>query len=640
MIFDLASLPWLPTAPDDFRRLCRGIADQTDNWAHDLRALSQHALNESHLTTLARTLRALREKNGGNIPGLQPFRLGLVSNATTKLLVPALTASAVRYGVDLNVVEADFNQVMQAATASDSKIISTQPNAIMLALDHRGYEGLQSGIKGSAGDAIEYFKALRDSFRQRFQGTLIFQTVPCPPEQLFGSLDAKLEQTQRGRIDRFNHDIADIIRDSSDVLLDLAGLAHGLGTQNWFDDMQWHLAKLPFAQQYVPLYADYCARIIGALVGKSRKCLVLDLDNTLWGGVIGDDGLDNIVLGQGSAEGEAFLDVQRMALDLRDRGVMLAVSSKNEDRIARSPFREHPEMLLREEHIAVFQANWSDKASNLEAIARTLNIGIDSLVFVDDNPAERRQVRLALPQVAVPELGADPALYPRHVLAGGYFESVAFLEDDRQRAEQYQANAKRSSLQSQARDLTSYLKSLEMVMTIGPFDKTGRSRITQLINKSNQFNLTSRRYTEADVEQLGNDPDVLTFQVRLADIFGDNGMISVVILRKSGDAWTIDTWLMSCRVLGRGVEQALLNEIVTDVLDAEGKRIVGIYRPTDRNEMVREHYRKLGFHQINVDDDSSTSWLLDLSTYQAQQVPIQIIRISKPSLSLQEIIRA
>ena len=276
MIFDLAGLPWLPTAPDDFRRLCRGIADKTDNWAHDLRALSQHALNESHLTTLARTLRTLRENNGGNIPGLQPFRLGLVSNATTKLLVPALSASAVRYGVDLNVVEADFNQVMQAATAPDSKIISTQPNAIMLALDHRGYEGLQSGIKGSAGDAIEYFKALRDSFRQRFQGTLMFQTVPRPPEQLFGSLDAKLEQTQRGRIDRFNHDIADIIRDSSDVLLDLAGLAHGLGTQNWFDDMQWHLAKLPFAQQYVP-YMPTIARALSARLLENRanaSCLI------------------------------------------------------------------------------------------------------------------------------------------------------------------------------------------------------------------------------------------------------------------------------------------------------------------------------------------------------------------------------
>jgi FkbH-like protein len=640
MIFDLSSLPWLPAAPDDFRRLCRGIGDKTENWAHDLRALSQHALNESHLTTLARALRGLREKNGGNIPGLQPFRLGLVSNATTKLLAPAITASAVRYGVDLEVVEAEFNQVMQAATASDSKIISTKPNAVLLALDHRGYEGLQSGIKGSAGDALEYFKALRDSFRQRFQGTLIFQTVPCPYEQLFGSLDAKLEQTQRGRIDRFNHDIADIIRDGSDVLLDLAGLAQGLGTQNWFDDMQWHLAKLPFAQQYVPLYADYCARIIGALVGKSRKCLVLDLDNTLWGGVIGDDGLDNIVLGQGSAEGEAFLAVQRMALDLRDRGVLLAVSSKNEDHIARSAFREHPEMLLREEHISVFQANWSDKASNLEAIAKALNIGIDSLVFVDDNPAERRQVRQALPQVAVPELGADPALYPRHVLAGGYFEAVAFLEEDRLRAEQYQANAKRSSLQSQARDLTSYLKSLEMVMTVSPFDKTGRGRITQLINKSNQFNLTSRRYTEADVEQLGNDAEVLTYQVRLADIFGDNGMISVVILRKAGNAWTIDTWLMSCRVLGRGVEQALLNEIVTDVLGAGGRRIVGIYRPTDRNEMVREHYRKLGFGQMNVDDDPGTSWLLDPLAYQAHPVPIEIIRSSTPSPSSQEMMRA
>jgi FkbH-like protein len=309
-------------------------------------------------------------------------------------------------------------------------------------------------------------------------------------------------------------------------------------------------------------------------------------------------------------------------------------------RIARSAFKEHPEMLLREEHIAVFQANWSDKASNLEVIAKALNIGIDSLVFVDDNAAERRQVRQALPQVAVPELGADPALYPRHILAGGYFEAVAFLEEDPQRAEQYQANAKRSSARNRARDLTSYLKSLEMVMTVSPFDKTGRSRITQLINKSNQFNLTSRRYTEADVEQLGNDSEVLTFQVRLADIFGDNGMISVVILRKGGDAWTIDTWLMSCRVLGRGVEQALLNEIVTDVINAGGKSIVGIYRPTEPNEMVREHYRKLGFDQINANNDSCTSWSLDPLAYHAHRVQIEIIRSSTPSLGSQEPMRA
>jgi FkbH-like protein len=639
-MIDLSNLPWLPTAPDNFRKLCRELENKSADWARDLRSLSQCALNESQLTTLARTLGNLRKKLDGSIPGLHTFKLGLVSNATTKLLVPSIIASALRYGINLSVVEAEYNQVMQAATESDSKVVAAEPNAILVALDHRGYEGLQFGVKGSVTSATAYFNELRGGFRQRFKGTLFFQTVPCPPENLFGSLDVKLGQTQRGRIDEFNREMVAILRDSSDVIFDVAGLAQNLGGQNWFDSVQWHLAKLPFAQRFVPIYADYCARIIGALVGKSRKCLVLDLDNTLWGGVIGDDGLDNIVLGQGSAQGEAFLSVQRLALDLRDRGILLAVSSKNEDRIARSVFKEHPEMLLREEHISVFQANWSDKATNLEVIAQTLNLGIDSLVLLDDNPAERRQVRQALPQVAVPEIGDDPALYPRYVLAGGYFEAVAFLEEDRQRAEQYQANAKRTSLQSQARDLSSYLKSLEMVMTIGPFDSLGRGRITQLINKSNQFNLTSRRYTEADVELVGKDPNALTFQVRLADCFGDNGMISVIIAREDSDAWTIDTWLMSCRVLGREVERAVLNELVAKIRDAGGKSIVGVYRPTDRNELVKEHYRKLGFEFVKTDSDGCTIWSLNTTTYQTAEIPMLVVRKDKSSSNEPQMLRA
>lgn len=626
MNFDLSSLPWLPSTPENFRRLCREIDSSSSHGAEALRALSRYALNESQLNVLARALGEVREKQGEKIAGLQPFKLGLVSNATTKLIAPSLSASALRYGVDLRIVEADFNQVMQAATEPDSKVINSEPNAILLALDYRAYEDLQFGIKGSAENAVAHFNALRAAFRVRYKGTLIFQTVACPPEQLFGSLDAKLELTQRGRIQRFNQGMAETLRQSPDVMFDVSGLAQNLGAQNWFNAVQWHLAKLPFAQKYVPIYADYCARIVGALVGKSRKCLVLDLDNTVWGGVIGDDGLNGIVLGQGSAEGEAFLAVQKMALDLRDRGIMLAISSKNDERVARSAFAEHPEMLLREEHISVFQANWTDKASNLEAVAKALNIGLDSLVFVDDNPAERSQVRQALPQVAVPELGDDPALYPHYVMGAGYFESVAFLDEDRQRAAQYKANAMRASLQSQARDLNSYLKSLNMVMTIGPFDEASRSRITQLINKSNQFNLTTLRYTEADIEQLSGNSDVLTFQVRLADSYGDNGMISVIIARKNDAVWTVDSWLMSCRVLGRGVEQAVLNELAGRILQLGGKELIGVYRPSGRNGMVADHYRKLGFIQTETAPDSGSVWSLELSSYQPKDVPISIKR--------------
>lgn len=628
MNFDLATLPWLPSPPPNFRELCRTIDIESAVGLRDIVALSKHALNDSQLTALARLLSRLRDKRTEAFPDLQPFTLGVISNATTKLLIPALTVSALRHGVDLRIVEAEFNQVMQAATQPAPAFVDARPQAILLALDFNGYQDLKFGIQGRSEGALNYLTLIRDGLKQQFKVPLIFQTVPCPFEPLFGSFDVRFPQTQRGRIDRFNRDLIDMLADGTNVVLDVASLAHALGTQHWFDHVQWHMAKIPFSHRFVPAYADHCTRMVGAMVGKSRKCLVLDLDNTLWGGVIGDDGMDGIVLGQGSAEGEAFLAVQRMALDLRERGIMLGVSSKNDDCVARSVFREHPEMLLREEHISVFQANWSDKASNLEAIARTLNIGIDSLVFVDDNPAERRQVRQALPQVAVPELGDDPALYPSHVLAAGYFESIAFLDEDRNRVVQYDANAKRASLQSSARNLESYLTSLEMVMTVSAFDTAGRGRITQLINKSNQFNLTTRRYTEADIDQMIAQSELITFQIRLADSFGDNGMISIVVARPVRESdWEIDSWLMSCRVLGRGVERAVLTELVDAVRHRGGLRLIGVYLPTDRNEMVSDHYEKLGFEHQNTEPNGNTTWTLDVAGYVAASLPIRVVRI-------------
>jgi FkbH-like protein len=353
-------------------------------------------------------------------------------------------------------------------------------------------------------------------------------------------------------------------------------------------------------------------RLVAALHGRSRRCLVLDLDNTVWGGVIGDDGLDGIKIAQGDAVGEAHLSVQQMALTLRARGVVLAVSSKNNDEVARAPFRNHPEMLLKEKHIAVFQANWDDKATNIQAIARELSLGTDAMVFLDDNPAERNLVRSMLPQVAVPELPDDPALYARTLAAAGYFEAIAFSEEDRNRAEMYQSNARRVALQSQAGDLNAYLESLRMEIFFAPFDRVGRARITQLINKSNQFNLTTRRYTEAEVAATEADPAVFTLQVRLVDMFGDNGMISVIVCREIADggqpAWEIDTWLMSCRVLGRKVEQMVLREILLAAHARGIRRVFGIYHPTERNGLVRDHYATLGFTPIRSEPDGTTVW--------------------------------
>ncbi len=388
------------------------------------------------------------------------------------------------------------------------------------------------------------------------------------------------------------------------------------------------MGKFSFSDELIPLYSDHVARTLAAVRGKSRKVLVLDLDNTVWGGVIGDDGLDGINVAQGDARGEAHLAVQRLALDLRERGIVLAVSSKNTDEVAREPFLRHSEMLLKLDHIAVFQANWNDKATNMQAIAEELSLGLDSLVFLDDNPVERGLVRQLLPQVAVPELPDDPAYYARTLAAGGYFEAVTFATEDLKRAGFYQDNARRANLHKQVGGVDAYLKSLDMTITFRPFDTTGRARIVQLINKSNQFNLTTRRYTDPEIAEAETDPNVFTLQVRLADVFGDNGMISVVICRSGGpDVWEIDTWLMSCRVLGRKVEHMVLREILEHARAAGISKLVGTYKPTDRNNLVVEHYAKIGFTKMAEEESGQTYWELTVGGAEPESAPMKVVSL-------------
>lgn len=608
-------LAWLPAEPKDFGALCKSLpaADAPGALA---RSLANHALDETQAARLGRAiLRCDRP-----LAPLVPFRLGLIGNGTLDLLVPVLVASAARHGLALECIQADYGVSTQEALDPESRINKARPHAVLVALDYRGLPlrfevGSQAAQAAEIENALAHLNAIRAGIRTNSGAISIVQTLAPPPETLFGSLERIVPGTPRRVIEELNLRIADSIPGTQDLLLDVASLAETVGLAEWHSPAQWNLAKLAFADHCLPIYADHVARLLAALRGRSRKCLILDLDNTVWGGVIGDDGMEGIRIAEGDATGEAHLSVQRMALALRRRGIVLAVSSKNTDEIARRPFREHPEMLLKEEHLAVFQANWQDKASNIKVIAETLSLGLDAMVFLDDNPVERGLVRQMLPEVAVPELPDDPAWYARVLAAAGYFDSVAFSEEDRQRAEMYQSNARRVALQQQAGDLGSYLESLEMEISFAPFDRTGRTRISQLINKSNQFNLTTRRYTEADVAKLETDPAVFTLQVRLRDIFGDNGMISVVICRQTlPETWEIDSWLMSCRVLGRGVETMVLREILQQAGAAGITRILGVYRPTERNAMVRDHYEKLGFSLVGEKEDGTTEWTLAVDT--------------------------
>jgi FkbH-like protein len=609
-------LAWLPPPPPDFAARCRAVAESTGESSRQVQALASYALDENQLNRLAKTIAALRKSNA--LKPLVPFRLGLISNSTVDFLVPALIATAARHGIALECIPAHYDQVMQEALSPTSLVNAAKPDAVLMAIDYRALP-LQSALANqeesdkSVQRAIDYLGTVRAGLKAHGGAICILQTIAAPAERLFGSFDRVLPGTLRNVIDRLNVRLADSVLGTADLLLDVAGIAETVGTENWHSPTEWNLAKIPFSNHYLPLYADHVARLIAALRGKSRRVLVLDLDNTVWGGVIGDDGLEGISCAQGDPTGEAHLSVQRLALELRARGIALAVSSKNNDDVARSPFRQHPEMLLKEEHIAVFQANWNDKATNIKAIAKELSLGTDAMVFLDDNPVERNLVRQMLPEVAVPELPSDPALYARTLAAAGYFETIAFSDEDIKRAGFYQDNAKRVELQKQAGDIDAYLASLGMEITFQPFDETGRARIAQLINKSNQFNLTTKRYTEAQVAAAEHDRDCFTLQVRLTDTFGDNGMISVIICRPQAPAaWEIDTWLMSCRVLGRRVEQMVLKQIVSHAAARGIQRIVGVYRPTDRNQLVERHYPNLGFAPVRQDPDGTTVWELDV----------------------------
>lgn len=623
-------LAWLPKPPADFASRCRELANNSSDLGKQIRTLATHALDERQLHRLGRVIRSAQQ-SGQSLAPLVPFRLALIGNGTLDLIVPVLVATAARHGFALECISGAYNQFLQDALTPASTVNKARPDAVLLTLDHRGlslqpFPGNEQLARESIDAAIGLLDSIRAGILRNGGAPCIVQTLAPAPEGLFGSFDRALAGTARNLVDRINQKICQSVLQSTDMLLDVAGIAETVGLADWHSPALWNLAKLPFADAFVPLYAEHVARIIGAMRGKSRRCLVLDLDNTIWGGVIGDDGIEGIQIAQGDATGEAHLSVQQLALALRARGIVLAVSSKNTDSVARRPFKEHPDMLLKEEHIAVFQANWNDKATNIRAIAKELALGLDSFVFLDDNPAERGLIRQELPEVAVPELDSDPASYARTLAAAGYFEAINFSEEDRARAEMYQANARRLSLHSQTADLQSYLRSLEMRIVFGSFNRTTRARLTQLINKSNQFNLTTQRYTESQVEQLETDPDVMTLHARLIDRFGDNGIICVVICRATGPArWTIDSWLMSCRVLGRGVEQAVLAEIVFHARAAGIETLEGVYLPTDRNEMVREHYGRLGFTRIDYSAHASSRWELGTDV-ELEELPMTVER--------------
>lgn len=560
--------------------------------------------------------------------GLRPLRIALLASHTVDHLVPAIRVSGLQRGLALSVHVAPYGMYRQSLLMDDAELSAFAPQLILLALDARDaplqlpLEASQEEVDAAVGERVDELRLLWQRARERYAAQVVQQTIVPADPPLFGSFDALVPASPHALIDRLNSAIRSAAREEGVLLLDLAReAASGSYGDGLAEPLRWHQAKQLVSPNLAPLYGDQVARIAAASVGLSRKCLVLDLDNTLWGGVVGDDGVAGIQLGQGSPSGEAFLAFQRYVSLLARRGIILAVCSKNDLSVAEAAFN-HPEMAIKRGDIAAFFANWEDKAGNLRRIASMLDIGLDSLVFVDDNPAERDIVRRELPEVAVPELPDDVADYPARVAAAGYFEAVSFTSDDATRGRNYALNAERKAAMNQATDMEGYLRGLEMVLTATPIGPAELARSTQLINKTNQFNLTTRRYSEAEVERMAEDPKAVALAIRLADKFGDNGLISVVLARPDAcvadDALLIDSWLMSCRVLGRRVEQAVLDVLARAAKAAGYRALVGEFRPTERNGMVAEHYPRLGFAQCPAPTGAAgeaTFWRLDIQSF-------------------------
>ena len=560
---------------------------------------------------------------------LPVVRLALLGSSTFSHLLPGIRLGALRRGFLLDIYTGPYGLYRQELADPASGLYNFRPEVVCFAFD------AQHLAPNEGADPQATMATLRSCWQtaHRELGCTVIQQTALPRlPLLMGSNEDRLGSSPAHTITALNNAIRQEAKENGVYLLSVDQAAAQDGLAQWFDSALWYSAKQEIHPRASVLYGDWLGRLIAAVRGRSAKCLVLDLDNTLWGGVIGDDGVDGIVLGQGSPTGEAFVAFQRYAKQLAGRGVILAVCSKNDLANAQAAFDTHPEMILRQADIACFVANWQDKAANLRYIAQTLNLGLDALVFADDNPAERRLIRTELPMVAVPEMPEDPAEYVDALAAAGYFEAVEITAEDRERTEMYRANASREALRQTSTDLASYLNGLDMQLLWSPFDNAGFKRIVQLINKTNQFNLTTQRLTEAEVTTLMRNPDTLTLQLRLTDVHGDNGMIGIVIGQRSetpaqeGVALEITTWLMSCRVLGRGVEEGTLNILAGQATALGCTHLLGEYRPTAKNGMVSEHYGKLGFKLVETRADGTTRWALPLNQFVERPVPMRVLK--------------
>jgi len=560
--------------------------------------------------------RALIPAHGGGT--FLDKKIAILGGSTTSEVKDLLELFLLRAGIRPAFYESEYNKYHEDVLFSAPELMEFKPDLVYVhtsSVNIGAWPTLNSGeteVDRLFEGCLASFKTFWDRIETTLRCPVIQNNFEEPWDRPLGNLDAWDHRGRSHYVARLNAAFAAEARKRPTLYLqDLHYLASEHGLRSWHDRNLWYLYKSALAYEAIPDLAYNLSRIIAAVFGLSRKCLVLDLDNTLWGGVIGDEGLQGLQLGPETPEGEIFSAIQAYAKTLKERGIILAICSKNEDNTAREGF-SHPDTVLSLDDFTGFKANWLHKPANISALAAEINIGADSMVFLDDNPAERAIVRGQLMTVAVPELGPDASGYLDVLDRARYFETVSLSSDDLQRSAQYAMNAKLEQAGTQFADYDEFLKHLQMRAEIRGFQALYHDRITQLINKSNQFNVTTRRYTLNEVQAAAEAPDQVTLFGRLKDRFGDHGLISVVMGSVHGNDLKVDLWVMSCRVLKRGMEHAMLESLIAAARTKGLARLLGSYVPTPKNTMVKDLFTELGFEKIKRDDDGNAEFVYAL----------------------------
>jgi FkbH-like protein len=551
-------------------------------------------------TFLTRAEKLVRELTGSVRSNLRQCKIAVLGSSTTNLLVPALEALCLRDRIGAEIYEGPYGLIEQEIWDSQSGLARFRPDVVLLVMHWRdlNLEAVTQDEQAWVDRFLEDRKLGWQRLSDAFACHIIQPSFDYPVCEAYGHLSGVLPGGRTRVIDLLNRRLREEAPASVSIL-DIAAVEREVGTKLWEDELQWTRYRQHPSTEALPELAEAYLSHVRAILGLSRKVLATDLDNVLWKGVIGEDGLDGIGIGPGSPEGEAHLHLQQYLLELKRRGILLAVCSKNNLEDAQLPFERHPHMVLRLEDFAAFRANWEDKAANLRAIARDLSLGLDSFVFLDDNPLEREWVRSQLSEVAIVELGSSPFRYVRQLDRGRYFEALSLSDEDLARAGRYRVEEQRESLRASSFSLDDFLQKLQLEASVEAITATNLTRVAQLVNKTNQFNVTTRRYTESQVRALAEDPQGWAGAFQMRDRMGSYGLIGVLCCRPAeGGAWEIDTWLMSCRTLGRQMEKFMLDRLLEAAIKRRVRRVLGVYRPTAKNGLVKELYDQMGFRRV------------------------------------------